>query len=268
MCSEHMSRVVVVGFRPHCDCPETVLNTWPAHDMAILSSISAISSIFLPNWMLMESWCHWVAIDVRICWRCLFYMMHYLKVCFHMTFPFLKGWDITLDFSLDLLSHENLHSFIPSNGMEILFSRIDSSSHTAVSCDLASYCLCLYTVLYLLIYFLVLASFFFISTIFPNQSLGTFFHRYRIPIQFPWFCFWISYCTFGICSQSCCEVLFFVAVEGMLIYFLWSMPDIKPYTDWKKIIRGLIKNLLWLNWINIFVIGLNEHILRVMTKLN
>ena len=159
MCSEHMSRVVVVGFRPHCDCPETVLNTWPAHDMATLSSISAISSVFLPNWMLMESWCHWVAIDVRICWRCLFYMMHYLKVCFHMTFPFLKGWDITLDFSLDLLSHENLHSFIPSNGMEILFSRIDSSSHTAVSCDLASYCLCLYTVLYLLIYFLVLVFF-------------------------------------------------------------------------------------------------------------
>ena len=142
MCSEHMSRVVVVGFRPHCDCPQTLLNTWPTHDMATLSSISAISSIFLPNWMLMESWCHWVAIDVRICWRCLFYMMHYLKVCFHMTFPFLKGWDITLDFSLDLLSHENLHSFIPSNGMEILFSRIDSSSHTAVSCDLASYCLC------------------------------------------------------------------------------------------------------------------------------
>ena len=108
-----------------------------------------------------ESWCHWVAIDVRIRWRGLFYMMHYLKVCFHMTYPFLKGWDITLDFSLALLSHENPHSFIPSNGMEILFSRIDSSSHTAVSCDLASYCLCLYTVLYLLIYFLVLASFFF-----------------------------------------------------------------------------------------------------------
>ena len=123
------------------------------------------------------------------------------------------------------------------------------------------YFICLFIFLFLLL-------FFFISTIFPNQSLGTFFHRYRIPIQFPWFRFWISYCTFGICSQSCCEVLFFVAVEGMLIYFLWSMPDIKPYTDWKKIIRGLIKNLLWLNWINIFVIGLNEHILRVMTKLN
>ena len=88
------------------------------------------------------------------------------------------------------------------------------------------YFICLFISLFLL--------FFFISIIFPNQSLGTFFHRYRIPIQFPWFHFWISYCGFGVCSQSCCEVLFFVAVEGMLIYFLWSMPDIKPYIDWKN----------------------------------
>ena len=58
-----------------------------------------------------------------------------------------------MDFSLALLSHEN--------GMEILFSRIDPSSHTAVSCDLGSYCLCLYTVLYLLIYFLVLAFYYY-----------------------------------------------------------------------------------------------------------
>ena len=163
MLSEHMSRVVVVGFRPHCGCPQTLLNTRPTHDMATLSSISAISSIFLPNSMLMESWCHWVAIDVRIRWRGLFYMMHYLKVCFHMTYRFLNCWDITNNncwwclshgFFLALLSDEKLHSFIPSNGMEIRFSRIDSSSHTAVSCDLASYCF--YTVLYQLIYFLVL----------------------------------------------------------------------------------------------------------------
>lgn len=53
---------------------------------------------------------------------------------------------------------------------------------------------------YLFIYFLV-RIFFIISSsssIFPNQSLGTFFHRYRIPIQFPWFRFWISYYGFGI----------------------------------------------------------------------
>ena len=79
----------------------------------------------------------------------------------------------TMDFSLALLSHENLHSFIPSNGMEILFSRIDSSSHTAVSCDLASYCF--YTLLYLLIYFPVLASFFLLVLYFQTSHLEPFF---------------------------------------------------------------------------------------------
>ena len=259
MSSEHMSRVVVVRFRPHCDCPRMVLNTWPTHYMATLSSISSISSIFLPNWMLMESWCHRVSIDVCIRWRGLFYMVHYLKVCFHMTYLFLNGWD---NYCCWCLSHGFSSrfaipwesAFIAGNGMEILFSRIDSSSHTAVSCDLAIYCLCLYTVFYLFIYFLVLVIFLLVL-FFSNQSLGTFFHRYCIPIQFSWFRFWISYCGFGICSQSLCEVLSFVGVEGMLIYFLWSMSDIKPYIDWKKYISGLIKKLLWLNWINIFVIG-------------
>ena len=221
MCSEHMPRVVVVGFRPHCDCPQTVLNTLPTHDMATLSSISAISSIFLPNWMLMESWCHWVAIDVRIHWRGLFYMMHYLKVCFHMTYPFLNGWDITnniivgdvsaMDFSLALLSHEN--------GMEILFSRIDSSSHTAVSCDLGSYCLCLHTVLYLLIYFLVLIFLLLVVVVlyFQISHLEPFFTDtvFRFSFHDSVSGFHIAGLVF--CSQSCSEILFFLAAEGMLI---------------------------------------------------
>ena len=46
-------------------------------------------------------------------------MMHYLKVCFHMTYLFLKGLIVgdvsAMDFPLTLLSHENLHS-LPEMG--------------------------------------------------------------------------------------------------------------------------------------------------------
>ena len=115
-----------------------------------------------------------------------------------------------MDFSLTLLSHENLHSFISSNGMEILFSRIDSSSHTVVSCDLASYCLCLYTVLYLLIYFLVLASFFLLVLYFQISHLEPFF----IDTVFR-FSFHDSISGFRIAG------LVFVLKAVVKFYFLW-----------------------------------------------
>ena len=116
-----------------------------------------------------------------------------------------------MDFSLTLLSHEN--------GMEILFSRIDSSSHTAVSCDLGSYCLCLHTVLYLLIYFLVLIFLLLVVVVlyFQISHLEPFFTDtvFRFSFHDSVSGFHIAGLVF--CSQSCCEILFFVAAEGMLI---------------------------------------------------
>ena len=116
-----------------------------------------------------------------------------------------------MDFFLALLSHENLHSFIPSNGMEILFSRINSSSHTAVSCDLASYCLCLYTVLYLVIYFLVL--------VFLLLSLVLYFQISHLEPFFTDTVFRFSF--HDSVSGFCIVGLVFVLKAVVKFYFLW-----------------------------------------------
>ena len=151
-------------------------------------------------------------------------MIHYLKVCFHTTYIFLKVLIIVchvsaMDFPLTQLSHENLHSLLE---MGWKFFSAESTP---------PYCLSLHTVFYLFIYFLVLVSFLLVL-FFSNQSLGTYFHRYQFQISFHDSVSGFHMAGLAlICSQSCCEVLFFVGVEGMLIYFLWSMSEIKPCID-------------------------------------
>ena len=99
------------------------------------------------------------------------------EVCLHITYLFLEKLVIVSDvfsaivFLLALLSCEKF-AFIAGRGMTSLFTKIDSSSQTAVFPGINFIHSFL---LSLLIYF------------FSNRSLGTFFHRFRIPFPFPSF---------------------------------------------------------------------------------
>ena len=101
------------------------------------------------------------------------------EVCLHITYLFLKALVFVINvFLLALLSHENLQS------LPIVLSSVFSPDSTSIVIQqsplLYSANLFMCVFFYLFIYVIVIADSFF-----SNRSLGTFFHRFRIPFPFP-----------------------------------------------------------------------------------
>ena len=107
-----------------------------------------------------------------------------LKVCLYITYLFLKALVFVSNvFLFGLLSHENLQS------LPIVLWSVFSPESTSIVIQQspllysANLFICVFF-FYLFIYFTVIAN-----ILFSNRLLGTFFHRFRIPFRFPWFCF-------------------------------------------------------------------------------
>ena len=145
-------------------------------------------------------------------------------------------------------------AFIAGNGMEILFSRIDSSS-----LSISSHCI-------LSVYLFSCSCQFFISIIFFKSVTWNLFSQIPIPNQLPWFRFWISYGGFGInlFSKLLWSFIFCGCRRHAHIFFMVHVWN-KTVHRLKKIASGLIKKLLWLNWIKFLWL---DWMNRVLTKLN
>ena len=101
------------------------------------------------------------------------------EVCLHITYLFLKALVFVSNvFLLALLSHENLHS------LPIVVSSVFSPESTPLVIQQSPllYSANLFICLFLICLFISLSLLIFLLS---NRSLGTFFHRFRIPFPFP-----------------------------------------------------------------------------------
>ena len=134
-----------------------------------------------------------------------------------------------MDFPLALLSHENLHS-LPQMGWK--FSSAETTplviQQSSVTWEFIVYVFTLYFICLFLFLFLL---FFYWYYFFQISHLEPFFTDtvFRFSFHDSVSGFRIVGLVFFL--KAVVKFYFFVTVEGMLIYFLWSMPDIKPYID-------------------------------------
>ena len=102
------------------------------------------------------------------------------EVCFHITYLFLKALVFVSNVFLlaSVLSHENLHS------LPIVVSSVFSPESTPLVIQQSPllYSANLFICLFLICLFISLSLLIFLLS---NRSLGTFFHRFRIPFPFP-----------------------------------------------------------------------------------